>query len=127
MSSFIHRKFSLQTTGSKFAFRKTCLLEHKAFAQFKLRKKKKIIYLKFSKFVLVFVSRCFDDVCVEVFRCERLDLVLQVGRRRLAHRLLLAEEDGGVTVDPVSHRLLTVVALVDDRIKFAEMEKDKLR
>jgi hypothetical protein len=32
-----------------------------------------------------------------------------------------------VTVDPVSHRLLTVVALVDDRIKFAEMEKDKLR
>ncbi len=63
----------------------------------------------------------FDDVGVEVLGRERLDLVLDLGRRGLAHRLLLAQEDGRVTVDPVFQGLLTKVALVDDWLEFAEI------
>ena len=62
----------------------------------------------------------FDDVGVEVLGGERLDLFLDLGRRGLAHRLLLAQEDGRVTVDPVLQGLLAEVALVADRLKFAK-------
>ena len=75
----------------------------------------------FSEFVFLLVSS-FDDVGVEVLGGERLDLVLDLGRRGLAHRLLLAQEDGGVTVDPVLQGLLAEVALVADRFEFAEIK-----
>ena len=67
--------------------------------------------------------RVLDDVGVEVLGREGLDLFLQLWRGGLTRRLLLAEEDGRVTVDPVLQRLEAVVALVNDRLKFAAMKK----
>ena len=69
------------------------------------------------------VMRVLDDVGVEVLGREGLDLFLQLGRGGLTRRLLLAEEDGRVTVDPVLQRLEAVVALVNDRLEFAAMKK----
>ena len=63
--------------------------------------------------------RVLDDVGVKVLGREGLDLLLQLWRGGLTRRLLLAEEDGRVTVDPVLQRLEAVVALVNDRLKFA--------
>jgi len=91
---------------------------NKRWDKFRVQKKKMKSFS--SKFVFIFLSS-FDDVGVEVLGGERLDLVLDLGRRGLAHRLLLAQEDGRVTVDPVLQGLLAEVALVDDRLEFAEI------
>ena len=80
-----------------------------------------------SKFVLVVVSRSLDDVRVEVLWGERLNLFVEVSCRWFAHRLLLTQEDGGVTVDPVLQRLLTVVTLVNNRLEFAGRKGIKVK
>ena len=70
------------------------------------------------KFVFVFL-RILDDVVVKVLGRERLDLFVELCRRRLTRLLLFAQEDGRVPVDPVPQRLVAVVALVNDRLEFA--------
>ena len=70
------------------------------------------------KFVFVF-WRILDDVVVKVLGRERLDLFVELCRRRLTRLLLFAQEDGRVPVDPVPQRLVAVVALVNDRLEFA--------
>lgn len=60
-----------------------------------------------------------DDVVVKVLGSEGFDLVVELRRSCLTGLLLLAQEDGGVPVDPVLQRLVAVVALVDDRLEFA--------
>ena len=63
--------------------------------------------------------RVLDDVGVEILGRERLDLLFELGRGGRARRLLFAQEDGGVPVDPVLQRLEAVVALVNDWLEFA--------